>query len=69
MINLSVKETIDERVINKGQLNPFLISENNSLVISSANAIGCTVVNIGPEDISGCNQHLVLGLLWQIIRV
>ncbi|XP_047124452.2 plastin-1 isoform X1 [Hydra vulgaris] len=69
MINLSVKDTIDERVINKGPLNPFLISENNSLAINSANAIGCTVVNIGPEDISGCNQHLVLGLLWQIIRI
>ena len=69
MINLSVKGTIDERVINKVKLNAFLIRENNALAVNSANAIGCTVVNIGPEDIAQSKKHLVLGLLWQIIRV
>ncbi|XP_065684250.1 fimbrin-like [Hydra vulgaris] len=69
MINLSVKGTIDERVINKAKLNAFLIRENNALAVNSANAIGCTVVNIGPEDIAQGKRHLVLGLLWQIIRI
>ncbi|XP_065654020.1 plastin-3 [Hydra vulgaris] len=69
MINLSVKGTIDERVINKVKLNAFLIRENNALAVNSANAIGCSVVNIGPEDIAQGKRHLVLGLLWQIIRI
>lgn len=69
MINLSAPKTIDERAINKGKLNTFLIQENNILVVNSARAIGCTVVNIHGQDISSGKEHLVLGLLWQIIRV
>ena len=69
MINISVPETIDERTINKGKLNAFKIHENQILVVNSANAIGCSVVNIGAEDLSKGKQHLILGLLWQIIRV
>lgn len=69
MINLSAPKTIDERAVNKGRLNAFLIQENNILVTNSAQAIGCTVVNIAAEDISRGKHHLMLGLLWQIIRV
>ena len=43
--------------------------ENLTLAINSAGSIGCTTVNIGPEDLSAGKAHLVLGLLWQIIRV
>ncbi|XP_057297858.1 plastin-3-like isoform X1 [Hydractinia symbiolongicarpus] len=69
MINLSAPKTIDERAVNKGRLNAFLIQENNILVTNSAQAIGCTVVNIAAEDISRGKHHLMLGLLWQIIRI
>ena len=69
MINLSQRNTIDERAINKGKLNAFMVSENNILALNSASAIGCTVVNVGPQDIKDGTEHLVLGLLWQIIRV
>ena len=69
MINLSAPKTIDERAINKGRLNAFLIQENNLLVINSAQSIGCTVVNVHAEDIIKGKEHLMLGLLWQIIRV
>ena len=69
MINLSAPKTIDERAVNKKKLSHILMSENNSLVINSASSIGCTVVNIGANDIIEMRQHLVLGLLWQIIRV
>ncbi|XP_069753476.1 plastin-1-like isoform X2 [Narcine bancroftii] len=68
MINLSQPETIDERVINK-KLTPFRISENLNLALNSASAIGCTVVNIGAEDLKEGRHHLVLGLLWQIIKI
>ena len=68
LINLSVPKTIDERVINKGSLNAQLIQENLTLVINSAKAIGCTVVNIDVDSLM-TSEHLALGLLWQIIRV
>ncbi|XP_074261896.1 plastin-1 isoform X1 [Saimiri boliviensis] len=69
MINLSEPDTIDERAINKKKLTPFTISENLNLALNSASAIGCTVVNIGASDLKEGKPHLVLGLLWQIIKV
>ncbi|XP_015726957.1 plastin-1 [Coturnix japonica] len=69
MINFSVPDTIDERAINKKKLTPFTISENLNLALNSASAIGCTVVNIGSQDLQDGKPHLVLGLLWQIIKV
>ncbi|XP_063793614.1 plastin-3 isoform X2 [Pseudophryne corroboree] len=69
MINLSVADTIDERAINKKKLTPFTIQENLNLALNSASAIGCHVVNIGAEDLKAGKPHLVLGLLWQIIKI
>lgn len=69
MINLSVPDTIDERAINKRKLTPFIIQENLNLALNSASAIGCHVVNIGAEDLRAGKPHLVLGLLWQIIKI
>ncbi|KAA1473084.1 hypothetical protein DENSPDRAFT_839506 [Dentipellis sp. KUC8613] len=72
LINDSVPDTIDMRVLNKGSarkpLNAFQITENNNIVITSAKAIGCSVVNIGSTDIAEGTEHLILGLIWQIIR-
>jgi len=73
LINDSVPDTIDERVLNKvgkkiKQLNAFHMSENNNVVIESAKGIGCSVVNIGARDIAEVNETLILGLIWQIIR-
>ncbi|KAF8962276.1 Ca2+-binding actin-bundling protein [Flammula alnicola] len=72
LINDSVPDTIDMRVLNKPQprkpLNAFQITENNNIVITSAKGIGCSVVNIGSEDFTEGREHLILGLIWQIIR-
>ncbi|XP_066445720.1 plastin-1 [Eleutherodactylus coqui] len=68
MINLSEPDTIDERAINTTKLTPFTISENINLALNSASAIGCTVVNIGAQDLQEGKPHLVLGLIWQIIK-
>lgn len=76
LINDSVPDTIDERVLNKPSvskgkpkpLNAFQITENNNIVITSSKGIGCSVVNIGPQDIADGTEHLILGLIWQIIR-
>jgi plastin-1 len=73
LINDSVPDTIDERVLNKPgkkikALNNFHFTENNNIVIESAKGIGCSVVNIGSGDIIEVREHLILGLIWQIIR-
>ena len=69
LINASVSSTIDERAINKGKLNTFTIHENQTLALNSASAIGCNIINIGPQDIMDARPHLILGLLWQVIKV
>jgi len=70
LINTAVKGTIDERAINKGaNLNTFKITENQNLCLNSAKAIGCSVINIGSTDFIEGKVHLVLGLIWQIIRI
>ncbi|XP_076152239.1 plastin-1 [Alosa pseudoharengus] len=69
MINLSQPDTIDERVINIKKLTTFTMNDNLNLALNSAAAIGCTVVNIDPTDLKAGKPHLVLGLLWQIIKI
>ena len=69
MINLAVPETIDERCLNKTNLNTYTRLDNLTLALMSAQAIGCNIVNIDGDDLSKGKPHLVLGLLWQIIRV
>nr|GLL24205.1 fimbrin-5-like [Ipomoea trifida] len=52
LINVAISGTIDERAINtKKVLNPWERNENHTLCLNSAKAIGCTVVNIGTEDL------------------
>jgi plastin-1 len=72
LINDSVPDTIDTRVLNlpkKGKsLNNFTMTENANIVINSAKGIGCVVVNVHAEDIIDGKEHLILGLIWQIIR-
>ncbi|KAF5096957.1 hypothetical protein D0Z03_001519 [Geotrichum reessii] len=72
LINDSVPDTIDTRVLNKPKkgksLNNFTMVENANIVINSAKGIGCVVVNVHAEDIIDGKEHLILGLIWQIIR-
>ncbi|XVE78366.1 hypothetical protein DITRI_Ditri13aG0139100 [Diplodiscus trichospermus] len=70
LINVAVPGTIDERAINtKKVLNPWERNENHTLCLNSAKAIGCTVVNIGTQDLVEGRHHLVLGLISQIIKI
>ncbi|XP_008278336.1 plastin-1 [Stegastes partitus] len=69
MINLSQPETIDERVINTKKLTTFTMRDNVVLALNSASAIGCTVVSIDAHDLMAGKPHLVLGMIWQIIKV
>jgi plastin-1 len=70
LINASVPNTIDERVLNlNGNSSLFKMTENGNVVINSAKAIGCSVVNIGAQDLIDGREHLILGLIWQIIKI
>ena len=69
MINHSCPDTIDERAVNKKPNTVYAKHENLTLALNSAQAIGCNVVNIDAHDLIQGKPHLVLGLLWQIIRV
>ncbi|XP_063914774.1 plastin-2 isoform X1 [Zophobas morio] len=69
IINHSCPDTIDERAINKKNLTLYTKLENLTLALSSSQAIGCNVINIDAHNLSKGTPHLVLGLLWQIIRI
>jgi len=74
LINLAQRDTIHEQAINKptkpgGNLSVYQCHENLTLSIRSAQAIGCNIVNIGPDDLYEGKEHIVLGLMWQVIRV
>ncbi|KAH1263781.1 Fimbrin-1 [Glycine max] len=70
LINVAVPGTIDERTINcKRNPSFWEVNENHTLCLNSAKAIGCTVVNIGAQDLVEGRPHLVLGLISQIIKI
>ncbi|KAL1209655.1 Fimbrin-3 [Cardamine amara subsp. amara] len=70
LINIAVPGTIDERAINtKRVLNPWERNENHTLCLNSAKAVGCSVVNIGTQDLAEGRPHLVLGLISQLIKI
>ncbi|KAI9979506.1 hypothetical protein PInf_029313 [Phytophthora infestans] len=73
LLNRAVPETIDERALNvvkrARELNVYQKTENQNLCINAAKSIGCSVVNIGPDDLIEGKPILVLGLVWQIIKI
>lgn len=66
---MSCPDTIDERAINKKNLTLYTKHENLTLALVSSQVIGCNIVNIDAHDLAKGKPHLVLGLLWQIIRI
>jgi len=72
-INVAVRDTIDERALNKKKaaLSLFQINENQNLVVSSAASIGVQTVNIGAGELINGDKHphLVLGLVWQLVKI
>jgi plastin-1 len=73
LLNAAVPETVDERAINfskkQKEINVYQKTENLNLCINAAKSIGCSVVNIGPDDLLEGKPILVLGLVWQIIKI
>ena len=71
LINCAQADTVDLRRVHTGHekaRSVFEVAENLNMAINAAVAIGCRVVNIGPDDVMAGSPHLVLGLLWQIVK-
>lgn len=70
LINSVVPNTIDIKRVHKGKnLTRFNIVENLNHVLSGAKKIGVNLVNIGVVDLEEGKPHLVLGLVWQIVKI
>ena len=70
MINHAVPGTIEQKLINiKKPLNVFQIKENLSQAIKGATQIGCVIVSITPPLIMEKREHIILGMIWQVLKV
>lgn len=74
-INIAVKDTIDERALNKRKgntpLSTFQMNENLHLVIQAAKSIGVKVTNVGETELMNGERfpHIVLGIIWQLVKI
>jgi hypothetical protein len=69
-INAVEPGTIPASLINKkDKLNRYEITENHVAALRYAKQIGIHIINMGPTDFMEGKVHLVLGLLWQLVRV
>ena len=60
---------VDRRALNrKKTLHQIQKVENHNIAINSCINIGCRIVNIGAMDLIEGRKHLVMGILWQIIK-
>ena len=71
LINRAQEGTIDDRVINtKEKMNIFQQVENLNLAISAAKSLGLNVIGINYDTfLNGKNYIMILGLMWQIVKV
>lgn len=70
LINLAQYDAIDERAMNKAaNMNVYKMTENQNLALNAAKSIGCQIINIGAQDLIEGRPHLVLGLVWQVIKI
>ena len=70
LVNIVQPGTVDERVLNKkSTMSVFHVKENINLALASIRSIGCKVVSIDDELIMKRSENVILGLLWQIIRI
>ncbi len=50
-------------------MNIFLMNENLRLALNAAKSIGCQIIGIFPETIMDQRYELILGILWQVLKV
>jgi hypothetical protein len=59
----------ENQICKKKNPNTFEVTNNLGLALEGARKIGCNIVNIGPQDLANQTPHLILGLIWQVIRI
>lgn len=70
LVNIAQPGTVDERVLNtKENMNIFHVKENLNLALASIKAVGCKVIGVDAELIMKHAENLILGLLWQLIKI
>jgi len=70
LINLAVPDTIDMRVVNKGQnLSIFKVRENLNLACAACSGIGLKMVGIDAASFLDKKEHLILSVLWQLLKL
>ncbi|KAJ3074740.1 hypothetical protein HDU98_010425 [Podochytrium sp. JEL0797] len=69
LVNNSVPGTIPEKKIIKTVKTVIHKFENNQSALAGAVKIGVHVHNLSAEDIMKGTPHLVLGLVWQVIKI
>lgn len=72
-VNKCKEGTILEQVIVKPsqgkKFNEYSQGYNRQGAIGAAKSLGVNVINIGNDDIRDGTPHLVLGLVWQLVRL
>lgn len=70
LVNVAQPGTIDERVINKEKnMNVFLCTQNLKLALASCKSVGVKVIGIDTFTFLKENYVLILGVIWQLIKV
>ena len=70
LVNSAVPGTIDVSKINrKANMNIFQKTENVNMAIVGAKKIGCILVNMNPQLIFDKREHIILGFIWQLMRI
>lgn len=68
LVNVIAPGTIDERLIKKNANSVYQQQENLTHALDGCKRIGLQVSSMGVPDLSGGKPHMILGLLWQVIR-
>jgi hypothetical protein len=54
--------------VDFGDQKIFKHLQNQQFVLEGARKLGCQITNIGGQDLVSGTPHLVLGVLWQVVR-
>ena len=69
LVNKIQKDTVDDRLLKDTKSNKFQTIEIINLSLSAIKSVGIKVISIDAELIMKGTGHLILGLLWQLVKI
>eukprot|EP01133_Synstelium_polycarpum_P004945 gene4945-5744_t len=70
LINSIKPGTVNEQQVRmSAKLNLFEMNDNLDMCLKAARTIGCSIINIGPVDFHEGKRHLILSILWQLVKI